>query len=54
MWKVSEAVEERRVRVAALSDKSGNCRMAADNLEDEIQILQGEERRGSCASQSNG
>ena len=51
---VSEEVEERRVRFAALSEKSGNCRMA-DDLEDEIQILQaGEERRGSCASQSNG
>ena len=55
MRKVSDEVEEGRVRFAPLSGKSGNCRMAADDLEDEIQILQaGEERRGSCASQANG
>ena len=37
------------------SEKSGNCRMAAHDSEDEIQILQaGEERRGRCASQANG
>ena len=28
--------------------------MAADDLEEEMQALQAEERRGSCASQSNG
>ena len=55
MQKVSDEVEEGRVRFAPLSEKSGNCRMAADDVEDEIQILQaGEERRGSCASQANG
>ena len=55
MRKIIEEVEERSVRFAALSEKSGNCRMAADDLEDEIQILHaGEERRGSFASLSNG
>ena len=43
------------MRFEALSEQSGNCRRAADDLDDEIQILHaGEERRGSCASQSNG
>ena len=55
MPKVSQEVEERRVRFAALSERSGNCRMAADDVEEEIKEFQaGEERRGSCASQSNG
>ena len=38
-----------------MSGKSGNCRKEADILEEEIQPLQaGEQRRASCASQSNG
>ena len=46
---------KREARFLALSDKSGNCRMAADDLEEEVKDLQaGEGRRGSCASQSNG
>ena len=42
-----------RLRFATLLQKSRvTCRMAADDLEDEIKILQaGEERRGSCAVQ---
>ena len=36
MRKVSEEVEERKVRFVALSETTGNCRMAADDLEDEI------------------
>ena len=47
--------EEMRARFQTLSEKSGHCREEADILEEEIQALQaGEERRGSCASQSNG
>ena len=39
----------------ALSEKSGDCRKEATALDNEIQALQaGEERRGSCASQSDG
>ena len=41
MQGVSKEVEEGTVRFAALSGTSGECRMAADDLEDEIQILQG-------------
>ena len=41
--------------VLRLCLKSGNCRREANNVDEEIQALQaGEERRGSCASQSNG
>ena len=44
-----------QARFQTLSETSGNCRKEADNLEEEIQALQaGEERRGSCVSQSNG
>ena len=52
--KVSEEMEERKVRFATLSEKSGNCRMAVDALDDEIKVLLAGEERGSCASQSNG
>ena len=55
MQRVSEEMEERRARFQALSEKSGNCRKAAGELQDDIQILQARDvRRGSCASQSNG
>ena len=55
MRKVSEEMEERKVHFQALSEKSDNCGRATDDLHDDIKILQaGEERRGSCASQSNG
>ena len=54
MRKVSEDMEERRVRFVALSEKSGHRRMEADDLEDDIQILQAGKERGSCASQSDG
>ena len=50
MRKVNKEVEERRVRFAALSEKSGNCRMAADDLEDVIQILQAWEERQLCVA----
>ena len=51
MRKVIEEVEERSVRFAALSEKSGNCRMAADDLEDELQILQaGGKKRQLCVA----
>ena len=51
MRKVSEEVEERSVHFAALSEKSGNCRMAADDLEDEIQILHaGGKKRQLCVT----
>ena len=43
------------VMILELAEKSSNSRMAADDLEEEIRSLQaGEERRGSCVSQSNG
>ena len=49
----SKALYETRFR--ALSEKSGHCRKAAAELENQIQTLQvGEERRGCSASQSNG
>ena len=56
---LSKEMEERKVmfetRSRALPEKSGDSRKAADGLEVEIQAVQaGEERRGSCASQSNG
>ena len=52
MQKLSEEMEERQARVQALSEKLGNCRMAADGLEEDTKDLQaGEERRGSCALQ---
>ena len=55
MQKISEEMKERQASFQALSEKAGNCRMAADDLEAEVKDLQaGEERRGSCASQSNG
>ena len=58
MQKLSAEMEERKAlyetRFRALSEKSGSCRREADILE-EIQALQaGDERRNSCASQSNG
>ena len=44
MRKVRDEMEERQARFLALSEKSGNCRMAADDLEEEIEGLQaGEE-----------
>ena len=53
--KHSEAIAERQARFQALSEKSGDCRRAAGEVEEEIQNQQaGEERRGSCASQSSG
>ena len=58
MRMLHEENEERQARFQArcqtLSEKSGNFRKEADILEEEIQALQAEERRGSCASQSNG
>ena len=59
MQMFSKEMEERKAifetRIRALSEKSGDRRMAADELEVEIQALQaGEERRGCSASQSNG
>ena len=48
-------MERMRARFHALSEKSGESRRAASEVEEEIRILQArEERRGSCASQSNG
>ena len=39
----------------ALSEKSGESRSAASEVKEDIRIFQaGEDRRGSCASQSNG
>ena len=44
-----------QTRFQTLSEKSGICRKEADILEEEIQTFQaGEQRRGSCASRSNG
>ena len=49
----SKALYETRFR--ALSEKSGDCRKAAAELDNEIQALQaGEETKDSSASQSNG
>ena len=55
---LKQVMEERKAlfetRFRALSEKSGDCRKAAE-LDNELQALQaGEERRGSCASQSYG
>ena len=50
MRTVNKEVEERRVRFAASSEKSGNCGMAADDLEDELQILQGRGRNEEVAA----
>ena len=55
---LNEEMEERKAlhetRFLALSEKSGDSRKAAAELEVEIQALQArEERRGSSASQSN-
>ena len=55
----NQEMEERKAlfetRFRAFSEKSGDCRKAAAEIDNEIQALQaGEERRGSCASQSNG
>ena len=53
--KIDEDMERMRARFQALSEKSGESRRAASEVEEEIRILQArEERRGSCASQSNG
>ena len=59
MQMLNKEMEERKAlyetRFRALSEKSGDSRKAAAELENEIQTLQaGEERRGSSASQSNG
>ena len=55
MQMLNNEMEEMKSRFRALSEKSGDCRKAAAELENEIQTLQaGEERRGSSASQSNG
>ena len=52
-WEEKKAHYETRFR--ALSERSGDSRKAAAELENEIQNLQAsEERRGSSASQSNG
>ena len=56
---LNKEMEERKAlyetRFRALSEKSGHCRKAAAELENQIQTLQvGEERRGCSASQSNG
>ena len=54
MRKVRGEMNEREARFLELSEKSSNCRMGADDLEEETKGLQaGEERGGSCASQSN-
>ena len=55
MEKVRDEIAEREAHFQELAQKSRNFQMAADDLEEEIRVLQaGEERRGSCASQSNG
>ena len=55
MQKLDEDMEKMRARFQALSEKSGESRRAASEVEEEIRIFRaGEERRGSCASQSNG
>ena len=53
--KVRDETAEREAHFQELAQKSRNFQMAADDLEEEIRVLQaGEERRGICASQSNG
>ena len=55
MEKISDEITEREAHFQELAQKSRNFRMAADDLEAEIRVLQaGEERRGRCASQSKG
>ena len=55
MGKMTNEINEREARFLELAQKSSNCRMAGDDLEEKIRDLQaGEERRGSCASHSNG
>ena len=47
--KVRDEINEREARFLELAEKSSNCLMAADDLEEEIKGLQaGKERRGSC------
>ena len=53
--KVRDEINETEARFLELVEKSSNCRIAADCLEEGMKGLQaGEERRGSRASQSNG
>ena len=55
MQKLDEEMAKMRARFQALSEKSGESRRAASEVEEEVRISQaGEERRGSCASVSNG
>ena len=55
MEKVRDAITESETHFQELTHKSKNFRVTVNDLEEDIRILQAEEdRRDSCASQSNG
>ena len=55
MEKVRGEIADREARFPELAQKSRRIRLEEEDLDEEIRILHaGEDRRGSCESQSNG